>query len=68
MLAVGVLEITIIFNRDSDIQNFLEWRRFAQWKLNRIGWDFEIEPWKGSCCLRRGISEAWRSGEKTLDV
>ena len=29
---------------------FLEWRRFSQWKLNWLGWDFEMEPWKDGCC------------------
>ena len=42
MLAVGVLKVTIILKRERHY-NFLEWRRFAQWKLSGLGWDFEME-------------------------
>ena len=26
--------------------NFLEWKRFAQWRLSLLGWDFEMELWR----------------------
>ena len=64
-MEVNILKATI--HHSLFIQNFLEWRHFAQWKLNWIGWDFEVEPWKDSF-KERGISKAWRSGEKTLDI
>ena len=64
MLAVGVLEITIIFNRDSDIQIFLN----GDVLLNgSFGWDFEMELWKDSCCSRKeASSKIGDPGDKTL--
>ena len=44
------------FLREIATSNFLEWRRFAQWKLIWLGWDFEVEPWKDSCCSMREAS------------
>ena len=50
-------------------------RRFSQWKLNWLWWDFEMESWKDSCCLRREASavlddQDWErmGGQKTLDM
>ena len=57
MLAVGVLEITTIFKRDSDNQIFLNGHVLLQWKLSWLVWDFEMEPWKDSCCSRREASD-----------
>ena len=58
MLAVGVLEITIILKRNSSIQILLN----GDVLLNG--------GWKSGQLLfkERGISEAWRSGQKTLDM
>ena len=51
--------------------NFLEWRRFAQWKLSRLGWDFEMPNGavKGQLLFKkRDINGAWQSRhwQKTL--
>ena len=51
-------------------QSFLEiavfnfFRRSAQCNLSLVGWEFEVEPWKGGCSSRREacISGAWRTG------
>ena len=50
--------------------SFLEWRRFGQWKLSWLGWDFEYGTVEGQLLFKEtGISEAWRgAGEKTLDM
>ena len=61
MLAVGVLEITIILKRDSGIQIFLNEDVDLDGTLK---WRVE-----GQLLFKeRGISEAWRSGQKTLDM
>ena len=62
---------SLIFKRENDTQTVFEWRRFVQWKISWLGWDFEMEPLKDSCCSRvqeRSISRTWRSGQKTLDI
>ena len=69
VLAVGVLEITIILKRDSGIQIFLN----GDFLLNGISWvDLDgALKWKVERLLlfkERAISEAWRSEQKTLDM
>ena len=67
MLAVGVLEITIMFNRDSDIPIFLETFCSMEVELNWMG--LSNGAVEGQLLFKEsGISKAWRSGEKTLDM
>ena len=68
MLAAGVLKITIILKRDSGIQVFLN----GDVLLNgsRVDLDGTLK-WRveGQLLFKeKGISEAWRSGQKTLDM
>ena len=68
VLAVGVLEITIILKRDSGIQIFLN----GDVLLNGSWVDLDgtlKRRVEGQLLFKeRGISEAWRSGQKTLDM
>ena len=57
VLAVGVLEITTIFKRDGDNQIFLNGDVLLNGsRVDWLGWDFEMEPWKDSCCSKREAS------------
>ena len=55
VLAVGVLEMTIILERDSDIQIFLM-ERFFPIEVELTWMGLEMELWKDSCCSRREAS------------
>ena len=68
VLTLGVLEITIILKRDSGIKIFLNgnvllngsWVDLDGTLKWRVEWQLLFKE--------RGISEAWRSGQKTLDM
>ena len=68
MLAVGVLEITIILKRDSSIQIFLN----GDVLLNGSSVDLDgTLKWRveGQLLFKeRATGEAWRSAQKTLDM